>query len=168
MTFVVIGLLLLQLPQIAEARIAEENVPRIADVAWMTGCWEQREADTVIHETWMQPLGGTMLGMNRTVNHAKTVEFEFLRIEEKEGKLAYIAKPSTQKEVTFIHRELSPTRVVFCNPDHDFPRIITYELLGADVLQASIEGPIQGKTKRITFTLTRIPCHKVDAKTEGH
>src|SRR5688500_13487839 len=55
----------------------------LKDVAWLAGCWERRTPETTVSEQWMQPQGGLMPGMSRTVRNGKAVEFEFLRIFER-------------------------------------------------------------------------------------
>ena len=68
----------------------------------------------------MGPLGGTMLGMGRTVRAGKTAEYELVVIREQDGRLAYEAHPSGQPTATFLSTTVSETSVVFENAEHDF------------------------------------------------
>ena len=42
---------------------ARAQTASIEDVAWLQGCWEQRDGDRVVEERWMLPRAGSMLGV---------------------------------------------------------------------------------------------------------
>lgn len=127
-------------------------------LGWMAGCWELRTGSRVIHEQWMAPLGGMMLGMSRTVVRDTTREFEHLRIEAKGGQVSYIARPSGQAETAFVATTLTDTLVVFSNPAHDFPQRVIYRARGADSLIARIEGDQNGQVRGMNFPMGRVSC----------
>lgn len=127
-------------------------------LGWMAGCWELRAGARVIHEQWMAPLGGMMLGMSRTVVRDTAREFEHLRVEGRGGQASYIAHPSGQAETAFEAAILTDTLVVFRNPAHDFPQRIIYRARGADSLLARIEGDQNGQTRGVNFPMRRISC----------
>ena len=128
-------------------------------LAWMAGCWEQRTGARIGHEQWMAPLGGTMLGMSRTVVRDTTREYEHLRIEQRAtGEVAYIASPSGQPTATFVASVVSDTLVRFENPQHDFPQRIQYRRVRADSLVARIEGTRNGQVRGIDYPLRRVAC----------
>lgn len=96
-------------------------------------------AGSSIEERWSPPLGGAMLAVSRPVNTSgKMVAFEYLRIVEREGGLVYIAQPGGAKPTEFTLAEVSPTRAVFDNPRHDYPKRIVYELSSEGGLSATI------------------------------
>jgi hypothetical protein len=130
----------------------------INQLEWLAGHWRMEKAGRVIDEQWMAPVGGLMLGMSRTVVRGKVSEHEFMQIREGPGgALFYIAQPSGQKEAAFQGVSLSGNAVIFENPQHDFPRRISYTLQPDGSLLASIEGPdANGQTRRIDFSYTRI------------
>ena len=131
--------------------------PTVKDVAWIGGCWEYTRTTRHVAENWMAPEGGTMIGVSRTVNSGKTTEWEFLIIREGAKGLEYVAKPSGQAEATFASTSVSANEVVFENPAHDFPKRIIYKRDG-DALVASIEGPMNGQTRRIDFPYKKVAC----------
>ena len=98
-----------------------------------------------------------MMGVSRTVNNGKTSEWEFLIIREGAKGLEYVAKPSGQPEATFTSTSVSSAEVVFENPAHDFPKKVSYKRDG-DTLVASIEGPMNGQTRRIEFPYKKAAC----------
>ena len=65
---------------------APTQTPTLADLAWMAGDWQTAPGGRrQIEEHWTQAAGASMMGMSRTVAGEKTVEFEYLRIEQRAG-----------------------------------------------------------------------------------
>jgi hypothetical protein len=116
----------------------------LADLAWMAGSWVSTDGAKTTEEHWTKPAGGIMLGLHRDVEGAKTA-FEFLRIEEKAGKITYIASPQGGPATPFELVESSAQKAVFANPKHDFPQRILYWRDGKS-LCAAVEGPMNGET----------------------
>jgi len=140
----------------------------VKELAWLAGCWASVGAEAGSGEQWMEPAGGTLLGVNRSVKGSKTVAHEFMQIRETErGEIEFIANPSGQSEAAFSLVSLSEREVVFENPDHDFPQRIIYRLEG-DVLEGRIEGTVKGELKAIDFPMTRVDCRSRISKSEEH
>jgi len=133
------------------------QAPAVKDVAWISGCWDFTRNGRHVAESWTSAEGGTLLGVSRTVSNGKTSEWEFLIIREGAKGLEYVAKPARQPEATFTATSVSATEVVFENPAHDFPKKIVYKRDG-DTLVASIEGPMNGQTRRIDFPYKKAVC----------
>ncbi len=134
--------------------------PLFESIAWMTGCWENRAEDRVVQEQWTAPLGDNMLGINRYVKDGRLRAYEFLRIEERDGRLVYIALPSGQKETEFAQAEIAGDTAVFENPDHDFPQRIRYRRGKDGSLLAQIEGEQGGAARRVEFHYRRVRCEE--------
>lgn len=149
--FIVVALLL-------GASIAVAQQPTVDHARWLQGCWQSVRGEATIEEQWMGPLGGTMLGMGRTVRAGKTAEYELVVIREQDGRLAYEAHPSGQPTATFLSTTVSETSVVFENAEHDFPQRVGYRREGPDSLQAWIEGTVSGKSRRVDFSYQRTRC----------
>ena len=77
--------------------------------------------------------------------------FEYLRIVERDGGLVYIAQPGGATPTEFVLTELSPTRAVFDNPRHDYPKRIVYELSAEGGLSATIGFTKGGSPRRFEF-----------------
>jgi Domain of unknown function (DUF6265) len=147
------------LPALAFLASAVTNATNVDDLTWLSGCWAIDGADTGSIESWLSPAGGTMLGVSRTVKDGKTVAYEFMQIRALEdGTLAYIAKPSNQKEATFPLARIGKQEVVFENKAHDFPQRITYRLAAPGALRARIEGTRGGKERVIDYPMTKSAC----------
>ena len=130
----------------------------LARLNWLAGCWEHQESGFRREEQWMSPLGGTMLGMSRTVAGGKTVEHEALRIEARDTGLVFVANPSGQAQAEFRQYELSDSVAAFEAPEHDFPQRIIYRLLDRRRAVASIEGEQDGLMRVIDFPMSRTDC----------
>lgn len=130
----------------------------IERLAWMQGCWELKSADRTVEEQWMVPRGRTMLGASRTVRGERLVAFELVVLREQGDQLAYEAHPSGQPGAVFLSSSIAGDSVLFENPKHDFPQKVGYRRAGRDALLAFIEGPQQGKTKRIEYPFKRATC----------
>ena len=122
----------------ASSALAGEKAA-IGSLAWMTGAWSTSTSESVIEEMWTAPAGGTMIGAGRTVSGGTTTFFEFLRIEERDGTLVYIASPRGGASTEFAMSASGATSVTFANPKHDFPQKISYWREGAK-LCARVEG----------------------------
>ena len=81
-----------------------------------------------------------MLGVSRTVSGDRLVEFEYLRIVERDGGLLYIAQPNGQPPTEFRLTHLDGESATFENPSHDFPKVIAYRARPDGSLEASISG----------------------------
>ena len=142
----------------SEARvpIADAHVADITELGWMSGDWQTAPGGRAqIEEHWTLPAGGSMLGMSRTVAGSKTAEFEYLRIEQREDAIYYVAQPKGRCPATdFKLTRATAQEAVFENPAHDFPKRIIYRKTTEDSLTASIDGG-EG-TKPMTFSFRRM------------
>lgn len=124
----------------------------INDLAWLAGSWAGPDGNLHHEEHWTAPRGGAMVGMHRTIKDDRMAEFEFIRIEERDGVLIYLSMPNGRSPATlFPLRTLERERVVFENAQHDFPQRIIYWKAGND-LRARIEGTTDGKTTSMEWT----------------
>jgi hypothetical protein len=148
----------------AVACAAGPQATGIKRVAWLTGCWEIDSSIRIVEEQWSAPRGGSMMGMSRTIKGDSLVTYELVVIREQGGQLAYEAHPAGQATAVFLSRTITDSTIVFENLQHDFPQRIGYELGGADSLTAWIEGPHQGRQRRIGYVFRRATCPGGHAK----
>lgn len=125
--------------------------------AWMVGRWCTTSPNDRSEEVWLAPAGGLMVGMNRTVSVARSrPQFEFLRIEMRDGVPSYLAQPQGRPAVEFRQVQGDQRSVRFENLAHDFPKQIEYRKDG-DALHAQISGP--GKDGReFAIAYAYAPC----------
>lgn len=68
------------------------------------------------------------------------VEFEYLCIAQRHGGLVYTAMPNGGSATDFLLTKISADSATFENPDHDFPRAITYTKRADGGVDATISG----------------------------
>lgn len=153
---IALTLAIMLLPLFASSRQTFAEQQSISDLAWLAGDWQTAPGGRAqIEEHWTRVAGASMIGMGRTVAGEKTVEFEYLRIEQRAEGIFYVANPGAQCPGTdFKLTRLSKEEAVFENPQHDFPRRIIYRKSTEDSLVASIDGG-EG-TKVISFKYQRM------------
>jgi len=131
---------------------ATNAAPTIADLAWMSGDWQTAKGGRAqIDEHWTLPAGGTMLGVGRTIVGDKTVEFEFLRIEQRADGIFYVASPNGGPTTDFKLTRLSGQEVMFENPEHDFPKRIIYRKKSDGSMVASVDGGDKTKSQNFAY-----------------
>ncbi|MEX2605347.1 MAG: DUF6265 family protein [Gracilimonas sp.] len=68
---------------INETAAAEKPSFNINDFSWLVGSWEGDGFGGISHETWAEPVNGTMMGMYRHINKdGELVFYEFLLLDE--------------------------------------------------------------------------------------
>jgi hypothetical protein len=123
-------ILALTLPLCAETKLS--------DLGWLAGRWAATIDGVEMEELWVAPKGGVLLGLHRDIS-AKRTSFEFIRIAETKDGIYYFAQPGGQPPTPFKLAESSASRVVFANPEHDFPKRILYWMKEGK-LCARVEG----------------------------
>jgi hypothetical protein len=117
------------------------QVPPVETLAWMSGCWSAEQGSSTVEELWTRPAGGVMLGLSRTLRDGSLGSFEHLLLQSRGDTAIYRASPSGQATTEFASTRVSDTLAVFENPEHDFPRTISYRKAPGDSLHARVEGP---------------------------
>jgi hypothetical protein len=132
---------------------AQERAFNLSDLSWISGSWRTAPGGRVqIEEHWMSPAGSSMLGMSRTVKGDKTVEFEYVRVEQRADGLYYVAHPNARCPGTdFKLTGLTGVQAVFENPAHDFPKRIIYQKGADGSLTASIDGGSGTKSMKFVY-----------------
>lgn len=128
---------------VANPAFAQASIPRIAALDWLTGTWVQQRGGERVVESWIGPSNGIMVAANLSTWPNGKWTYEFLRISETPAGFSYFASPGGREPVEFKVKESGERRVVFENPDHDFPQRIIYWREG-DALIGRIEGSING------------------------
>jgi hypothetical protein len=93
------------------------------------------------------------LGESYFININNTLFAEKVRLEQRKNDLFYIVSVPNQNEeqpVAFKLTSSTNDYLVFENPEHDFPKKITYKLVTKDSLYAEISG--DGKSQGFPFT----------------
>ena len=138
----------------------------IKKAEWLIGTWENlpdgkagKTPKGSIYETWSKTNGNEFSGKSYIVKEKDTIVFEKIRLAQEQDGLFYIPTVKNQNNglpVRFAAKTISKTQLVFENPQHDFPQIISYTKIGADSLVAEISGIKNGQERRQTFSMKRV------------
>ncbi len=137
-------------PEVKEASLSKDFFDRL------TGKWKHENSTTI--EKWEKD-GELFKATVYKPFGKESLVTERIRLKEREGEIFYEATvrgQNNEKPVPFKLIESSQDRVVFENKNHDFPQKITYQFISDDVMLATIEGIMNGKTEKMDFKYSRI------------
>jgi len=134
-TFVALGLLAWSGASSAQDTPPVLEASPLRDLAWISGTWSLTHEGVTTEEHWRPLQGTTILGTSHTFDVKKSLFFEFVRIAERAGTVAYIAMPGGASPTTFqlARHGAGPEGALvgsfaeFENPKHDAPQRIRYE-----------------------------------------
>ena len=136
---------------VSQVNLRAADRTSLEDLLWLAGYWAASAGGTTMEEVWTEPAGGVMLGLHRDVTAGRPAFFEYLRIEQRESAVVYIASPRGTGAAEFTLVSGGPAEVVFENLEHDFPQRIIYRRQG-NRLTARIEGEVSGKAEAREWT----------------
>ena len=131
----------------------------IEKAGWLIGTWENKTAKGSLYETWSKTNDNEYSGKSYAVKEKDTIVFENIRIVQEQDGLFYIPIVKIQNDglaVRFTIKIISETQLVFENPQHDFPQIISYTKIGMDSLVAEISGIKNGQERKQAFPMKRV------------
>lgn len=136
---------------------AKKDEPRLPQLRWMIGRWENNSDQGNLSEIWKQSNDSTYSGESYFVIQGDTVFAESVQLAERGGKITYcvtIPGQNNDEEVCFELTKLEKNRLQFENPKHDYPRVIIYQQKG-DSLLAEISGEVKGERKSEQFRMKK-------------
>ncbi|MBN8584405.1 MAG: hypothetical protein J0M37_04860 [Ignavibacteria bacterium] len=124
---------------------------------WIADSWVSASGETTSYEEWKVINDDLFEGGSKTIKEGKVIFSESLKIEKTADGIYYVADVAhNPAPVKFKLTNVTDTSAVFENPDHDFPKKITY-LLEEGNLHAFIEGPGKdGNTKKVDFYMQKM------------
>ena len=131
----------------------------IEKAEWLIGTWENKTQRGSIYETWNKTNDNEFSGMSYIIKEKDTVVFENIRLVQEQDGLFYIPTVKNQNDglpVRFVSKTISETQLVFENPQHDYPQIISYTKITSDSLVAEISGTKNGQERKQTFPMKRV------------
>jgi|SRR5687768_10743451 len=144
-------------------KIATENEPisppkKIAQASWLIGTWSGKLKDRINYETWEKYNDSTFVGRSYSIQQGDTVSSESIKLVQRGEAINYIPTVQGQNNdmaVMFTLTSSDSSKLIFENPAHDFPQIITYRMISQDSLIAEISGLINGKHHAQEFPMRR-------------
>ncbi len=131
----------------------------IKKAEWLIGTWENNTSRGNVYETWNKVNDNELSGKSYVLKEKDTTVFETIRLVQEQDSLFYIPTVKNQNNdlpLRFSSKLISEDRLVFENPKHDFPQIISYTKIGVDSLIAEISGIKNGQERKQTFPMKRV------------
>ena len=132
---------------------AQSKQTDVSAVQWLVGEWTHTNAKPGRSgvEIWSKISQAELKGSGISLRGSDTTFVEKLRIITKDGGLFYAADvPENKGEVLFRITELKDESFVCENPQHDFPKKITYTLTGTQ-----LRVIVSGGDKSIEYLFVR-------------
>lgn len=134
---------------------SEKPVNKMSQFDWLTGSWTMKMKKGTIMESWHSYNDSTMLGESLMISlTGQSNVLENLKLSYQSGTYYYISRVKGQnsgQEVKFRITSHSENGFVAENPEHDFPKRITYELVNKDSIHAFIDGGPSMPEKKSDF-----------------
>jgi hypothetical protein len=140
----------------SEGKVEKDS--KIAQARWMIGSWYNESVTPISYEVWRELDDTTFMGRSYSVRGEDTVTTEFIRLEQRGNEMSYIPRVPDQNSgmpVKFKLTSIDENRLIFENPDHDFPQKITYHLVSPDSLVAEISGVFKDQHRSRQFPMKR-------------
>lgn len=112
-------------------------------LSWLEGTWTRTNVTKPgrsAHERWEKSSEHELRGYGVTLQGQDTIFLEKITVLINDNAIFYVADvPQNQQAVYFKFTEITKSGFVCENPEHDFPKKISYQLEG-DKLKAQISG----------------------------
>ncbi|OPC67286.1 hypothetical protein DSC47_01485 [Elizabethkingia miricola] len=138
---------------------AHYSVKPIDNAMWLIGTWENKTSRGSVYESWKKINENELAGKSYAVKGADTIIFETVQLKQEGGNLYYIPTVRNQNNgepVSFKAYTITDHKMVFGNPEHDFPQSVSYTKVNADSLVAEISGVKNGNVRHQTFPMRRL------------
>lgn len=137
-----------------------EKAPEDFPLERLAGKWEDVDSENKFYEEWIVAGDSMLIGKGYVMVSADTVFIENLRIlKEKEGTFYQVNLSSNQSEkpevVKFKMTSSGETDIVFENPQHDFPKKITYRMISNTEMRVFLNGIENGTFGETRFSFVR-------------
>jgi len=118
---------------------AAPETGRVEDLHCMAGQWSTpleypAYGPRWAEELWTMPARGLMVGVGRTQEGFERYSFEYMRIEEVDGRVTLYAAPQGGASVAFELVLIGPSEPAFENRAHDYPQRISYRRDGDNLV----------------------------------
>jgi hypothetical protein len=146
--------LLVLAPSLAFSQPVSPKASDFTKLSWLEGTWTRTNVTKPgrsAHERWEKSGEQELRGYGVTMQGQDTVFLEKITILIKDKAIHYVADvPQNQQPVYFKFTEITESGFVCENPDHDFPKKISYQLEGI-----KLKAQISGNGKAIDYWFER-------------
>lgn len=139
--------------------LPKEQYGPIKQAGWLLGSWTDSSEFGKATEIWRKQNDSTLAAESFIVAGKDTVFYESVQLQQRMGQTDYIVSVKDQNgaaPVPFTLTLSDSSRLIFENPQHDFPSRITYTKITNDSLYAEISGVKNGKERKEGFPFKRV------------
>jgi len=132
---------------------------KIAQANWLVGTWFSESGGRSNYETWKKYNDSTYVGRSFSIQHGDTVSSESIMLVQQGEEINYVPTVQGQNNNSPVKFKLvssDSNKLIFENPAHDFPQVITYWNAPPDSLIAEISGAINGEHQAQKFPMRRV------------
>ena len=125
----------------------------------LEGMWLMKTSKGFIGEEWKKVDQDYLQNRGFMIRGMDTIITETVALRNKADGIFYIStveQQNNKQPVAFKLTSGSKGSFVFENPEHDFPKRITYQLVNKDSVYAWIDGGAANPRKRSSFEYNRI------------
>ncbi len=144
--------------QVTDTPATSQPLTKLNSLHWLVGKWQNAKPEGIIFEYWELADGGSLKGSSGFIKGKDTAVGETISIEQQGTDILYIPTVKDQNSgqpVVFRLVAATGDSFVFENPAHDFPQKITYRMLSATELAATISGSVNGNERSEVFQFTK-------------
>jgi len=135
----------------------DSSISDLEKLEWIVGTWQRETSRGTMFEDWKVANDTLWQGKAFRLTEGDTLIIERLSLEIMRDEIFYVpVVPHNEGAVYFRMIEQSPEKVVFENPEHDFPQRIIYMKISDDSLHARIEGINEGVDSAVDFYYKRM------------
>ena len=153
--FVLVTFIFFSCQKNSEREMTESNNNHdtaLKNLEWIVSTWKQETLWGTTYESWRMVNDTLWKGKGYRVTGTDTVVLERLSLEVINGEVFYVpVVPHNEGAVYFKMTEQSEDKVIFENPEHDFPQRIIYLRISNDSLHVKIEGLDKGVESNVDF-----------------
>lgn len=124
----------------------------------LEGKWEDVNRDNAFFEEWTLSGDNHLKGKGYVMSQLDTVFIEVLEIVAVNDDLIYRVGLSSKQNDELVEFKMTrnlPNEIVFENPEHDFPKKISYEIQDDSNIFVHLNGHEAGKFTEIHFAFVR-------------
>lgn len=136
----------------------KEKPQTVGLFSWLNGSWAMNSDDGIVTEKWKNIGDSLMEGSSDFIKGDSVIPFETIRLFKRGIDFYYEAKAAGQNDeqpVEFKLSSFSDSGFVAENPQHDFPKRITYRRVNKDSIHAFVDGGPAMPDKRSDFYYSR-------------
>lgn len=126
---------------------------------WLNGNWQMKDSSGTTTEQWQYVNDSLMTGKSDFIKGDTIIPFETIKIYRRDTIFYYEAKAAGQNNeqpVAFKITSYTDSAFTAENPQHDFPKRISYNMVNKDSIHAYIDGGTAMPDKRADFYYTRV------------